>query len=294
MTADGTEALSPAEITKQAGSNFSLSFAFLQAKRRRGISTIYAFCRAADDAVDEADTPEEGRERLEYWRRELECAYGAGEPQSELGLALRETVREFGVPSEHLRALCDGCEMDLEPRSYPDLESLEGYCGRVASAVGLACLAVFGVDEAAGGRYAERLGQALQLTNILRDLRGDAEIGRCYVPEDYLRDAGVEKAWLDGTGPTEAYADSGPIDRLVERLVVVARTRFDEARAAMPGDGKLRRRLIAAEIMGAVYAHLLDRVAARRGHIDSPGRLRISKPRKLALAFRTWLRGRRP
>lgn len=286
--------LTTAEITRRSRSNFSLSFAFLSRERRRGMAAVYAFCRAADDAVDEAPDPKQGAERLAFWRAELDAAMANAEPTTETGREVAWAIRTLGVRGDHLHALCDGCAMDLDATTFPDLPALEHYCSLVASAVGLACLAVFGVDEVTGRDYADRLGKALQLTNILRDVRADAELGRCYVPTEWLAEHGVERDWLGGGGPADAYADDGPVAQLIAALSRVAHERFDQARAALPEDPSVRRKLVPAEIMGAVYAALLAKVVARRGRIDRPGRLRISKPHKLALAVRTWMRGRRP
>ena len=289
-----TASLTTAEITKKSRSNFALSFAFMSRERQRGMAAVYSFCRAVDDAVDEAPDTVTGRERLDAWRAELDAAMSGGAPCSATGQEVKWAIETLGVRGEHLHALCDGCAMDLESRTFADLEELEHYCSLVASAVGFACLGVFGVDESTGRHYADMLGKALQLTNILRDLRADAEIDRCYVPLDALERHGVERDWLLGTGPSEAYADEGPVHALVRDLSRAAHGRFSDAARALPDASSIRRRLVPAEIMGAVYASLLHRVDARRGRIDRPGRLRVPKPQKILLALRTWVCGRRP
>lgn len=310
-------ALSPEEITRKSKSSFALSFAFLSKPRRRGISAVYAYCRAVDDAVDEAETRAAGVARLAAWRSELERAVVAAHdpsavkaspetgpqvgaqtgpqtgPQTATGVALAETIAAFDIPPRHLRAVADGCAMDLDAPEFADLPALEHYCSLVASAVGLCCLPVFGVSEDVAGEYADRLGKALQITNILRDLRTDAEIGRCYVPADFLAAAGVERAWLSGAGPAAAYVDGGPVHRLVDALAAVARERFAEARAALPANVDDQRRLLPAEIMRAVYERLLEAAIARRGRIDKPERLRLTKWQKLRIAGATWWRERR-
>ena len=291
-----TRGISAVELTRRSRSNFALSFAFLSKPRRRGIAAIYAFCRAADDAVDETDTADDAIRLLKFWRQELSVAAGEkpGVAQSEIGRDLAQTIDAFAVPAKHLHAVLDGCERDLAGATYADLEATEGYCALVASAVGLACLPVFGVSEARAGRYADRLGKALQWTNILRDLREDAKIGRYYVPAECLLRHRVEPSWLAGEGPDAAYADGGAIDGLVRELAVVAHQHFDEAARELDQLASERRRLLAAEVMGAVYAEVLRLVEQRRGRIRSDERLRIPKPRKLMLAARTWIAGRRP
>jgi phytoene synthase len=202
-----------------------------------------------------------------------------------------EAVRLFGVQLRHLREVIAGVAMDIEPKGFDTLAELDGYCLKVASAVGQACLPVFGAHSDRAKSYAEELGLALQLTNVLRDLRGDAEEGRVYAPREHLTRYGVDPAWLRGDGPASAYADGGGIDRMVAELVGVARARFARASALLPPAE--RRALLPAEVMAVVYAALLEQIAARGGHIDRPGRPRISRRRKAWLALRTWLRGRR-
>ncbi len=290
MSVPKAAALSPEEITRRSKSNFLLSFAFLEPHRRRGLSAVYAWCRAVDDAVDDSENPEQGQRQLEFWREEF-ARVSSGSPQTQTGAALQRTVREFGVDPAHLREILDGVAMDLEGTAFADLAELEAYCHKVASAVGLACLPVFGASGAGAERYAQRLGLALQLTNILRDLRSDALEGRVYAPTDHLARAEVDVAWLRGSGPPEAYADGAPVARLVEALAAVARERFAEAALALPAES--RRALLPAEIMGAIYFDLLRRVERRGGRIDRGGRLRVPRWRKLSLALRTWWRGRR-
>ncbi len=290
MTLPPSAELSPEQITRQSRSSFRLSFLFLARSRRSALAAIYAFCRNVDDAADETDDPVDAAEQLAFWRAELERVVD-GTPRTPTGVGLQAAVADFGVRIDYLREIIDGVTMDLEARRFADLATLEQYCYLVAAAVGLACLPVFGATGEAAERYADRLGQALQLTNILRDLRSDAENGRVYVPADALARAGVESDWLRGDGPAFAYADGGPVHQLVEELAGVAQLRFDQASEALPG--AQRRALLPAEIMGAVYSSLLFAVRRRRGRIDQPGRLRISTRRKLVAALRTWWRCRR-
>jgi len=280
--------LSPEQIARRSGSSFLVSFGFLQPRRRRGLTAVYAFCRVVDDAVDDARDAEQAREHLEFWRKELEAAYG-GTPATELGRSLRQVREEFGVRAEYLREVLEGVAMDLDPPAYQDLGDLERYCYKVASAVGLACLSVFGVSGEDAETYADRLGKALQLTNILRDLKGDAKGGHVYVPQDWLRQTGVEPEWLEGEGPDDAYASGGPVDRLVRLFVAAARTRYSEAEAAlMRLSRRDRRRLLPARIMGAVYRDLLGALERRGGDLRLPP-VRVRKRRKLFLALKTAL-----
>jgi phytoene synthase len=293
-----------ADITRASGSSFVLSFLSLGPERRRGMEVFYAFCRAVDDAVDDAPNRATAAAGLAFWRDEVERIERAETPRSELGRELAWVVGRFGLRVDRLQAIVTGCEMDLDPAPYADAAALDRYCWHVASAVGLCCLPIFGAvaeggdaDAAAANRaaedYAEKLGLALQWTNILRDLRVDALGGRVYVPARDLAEHGVEASWLKGDGPAEAYVDGGPVHRLVDALAARARRRFAEARAVKPR--RFRHALIPAEIMGAVYRDLLVRVGARRGRITDPlPRVpKLARVRHLVgVLARTWLLGR--
>jgi phytoene synthase len=278
----------PAAIAAGSGSNFLAGFVCLDAERRAAMTALYAFCRVADDAVDETPDAATGERHLAFWRAELVAA-SAGQALTPVGRAVQAAMQRFGVRQAPLDELLLGMAMDLRPQPFADADELRRYCHRVASAVGLACLPVFGADSDGARVYAEALGQALQHTNILRDLREDARVGRCYVPTSWMTACGVDAAWLGGDGPAAVYAANGPLARLCQRLQDVARAEFAAAAnalAALPR--RERRALVPARIMGAVYATLLVRLAARGGDLRQP-RVRVGKAHKLWLAFATWL-----
>lgn len=281
---------SPMSVTRSSRSSFLVSFAFLSKERRLGISAVYAYCRAIDDAVDEANSREQGREQIELWREEL-ARVRCGEARTQIGKALQQTVARFEIPHKHLQTILEGVRSDLDDQSFADCAALEDYCYKVASAVGLACLPVFGVWGEVVERYAERLGIALQLTNILRDVRGDARADRIYLPRDRIATAGVDIRWLGGEGPADVYEQGGPVHELISGMTKVARERFAESAAALPA--AQRRALLPAEIMAAIYSRLLGMVEAQGGHLDRARRLRVSNARRLVIAGHTWLRGRR-
>ena len=283
--------LSPADVTARSGSNFLAGFVCMPAERRAGMTALYAFCRVADDAVDEAPDAATGERHLAFWRDELAAA-AAGRARTPVGQAVQATMQRFGVRREPLDELLDGMAMDLQPRPFASEQELQLYCHRVASAVGLACLPVFGADSEGARAFALALGQALQHTNILRDLREDAFDGRCYVPLGWLAAAGVQPEWLRGTGPATAYAAAGPMAQLCERLAHVARLEFASARAALAALPVAEQRaLVPARTMGAVYATLLRRLERRSGDLRGP-RVRVGKLHKLWLALSVWLRVR--
>ncbi len=271
--------LSPDEITRRSGSNFLAGFACLDRERRAGMTAIYAFCRVADDAVDDAADAATGAEQLAFWRAELAAA-AVGAATTPVGRALQGAIRRFGVSVVHLGELLDGVAVDLEPHAFADDEELHRYCHRVAAAVGLACLPVLGADSARGREFADALGHALQRTNILRDLRSDALGGRCYVPATWLAAAGVERAWLDGSGPATAYAPDGAVARLCTRLAEASEQYFQRATAALRALPRAERRaLVPARIMGAVYRELLARLRVCAGDLGGP-RVRVGRWRK--------------
>ncbi len=260
-------ALEPREITARSGSNFLAGFRCLDAARRDGMTAIYAFCRVADDAVDEAPDVATGRAHLQFWRAELAAA-ASGNATTPVGNAVQTAMQRFGVQRRRLDDLLDGVAMDLEPHGFLDEAELRLYCYRVASAVGLACLPVLGAVGDGADAFAEALGRALQLTNILRDLRTDAEVGRCYVPRPWLAAAGVEPAWFGGTGPASVYAPGGPVALVCARLVTAAADEFARARAQLRALSRRQRRaLVPARIMGAVYGELLWRLEQRGGDV---------------------------
>jgi phytoene synthase len=273
-------ALQPADVLGRSGSSFGTAFACLGQQRRESMTAIYAFCRVADDAVDDAPNAATARDHLQFWRDELAAA-AASRAVTPVGQAVQGAMQRFGVDEKMLNALLDGVAMDLEPRGFADEAELLGYCEKVASAVGLACLPVLGAVEPAAEKFADALGKALQLTNILRDVRDDAAQGRIYAPRAWLEANGVDPAWLKGGGPETAYAAGGPVAKLCDQFVAAARREFALAQQAL---GELpqrsRRALVPARIMGAVYGRLLDRLAARGGRLSGK-RIRIGTVGKL-------------
>ena len=289
--------LTPEQITRQAGSNFSVSFLFLDRPRRQALTAIYAFCRVIDNAVDDARGDAAAREALAFWERELELAYTADDAQrleTKVGLGLREAVCGYGVRREDLQEILAGVAMDLDPVDYETVADLEGYCLKVASAVGLACLPILGADRDRDQAYARHLGMALQFTNILRDLRTDAQQGRVYVPRELRSAAGIADAdgrnWLAGTGPRSAYEQGGPVARLVDRMADLADVHFSKSKSLLPNPTVPG--LLVAEVMAAVYVDLLQRVRARGGNLLASAP-QVPGWRKLYLALRTRLRGNR-
>jgi phytoene synthase len=165
----------------QSGSSFYYSFLFLETRRRRAITALYAFCREVDDVVDECNDPQIAAAKLAWWRLEVARIHD-GRPEHPVGLALQSAAREFRLPREQLLEIIDGMEMDLQQSRYLDFKGLQLYCYRVAAVVGLLAAEIFGYQDRATLKYAHDLGIAFQLTNIIRDVGEDARRGRIYLP----------------------------------------------------------------------------------------------------------------
>ena len=189
-------------VTKKSDTSFYYAFLLLPREKRRGIYALYSFCRIFDDCVDEPDGG--GEAGLVRWMGEVQRAY-AGRPETDLGRELAETLYQFPIPRACFEEIVAGCRMDLEAVRYRTYDDLKVYCRRVASAVGLASVEIFGYDDPATRDFAVELGLALQLTNILRDVASDAARGRLYLPLDDLARFGLTEA-----DAMEAVARPGP------------------------------------------------------------------------------------
>jgi len=279
--ADGAQSLSR-RVTKASGSNFYYAFRFLPKAKREAIYAVYAFCRLSDDLVDEAKAGGDPTAALGGWRKELEAYFqdAVGHP---VIVAAGRVARRFKIPKAYFDELLNGIEMDLTRARYQTFEELYEYCYRVASVVGLICIEIFGYTNARTREYAERLGVAFQLTNILRDLPIDAARGRIYLPQDELaRFEYPEEKLLAGI-----YDDA--FVRLMRFQCARARDYFQTASALLPPED--RRSLLAAEIMRAIYYRLLLKIEQARYDVF---RSTIALPRshKLLLAAGLWLRSR--
>ena len=266
-------------LTRASGTNFYYAFLLLPAQKRRAIFALYSFCRVVDDCVDEEGGG--GETGLARWREEMHRAY-AGQAETGLGRELAEALARFPIPRACFEDILEGCRMDLTIRRYATFADLRRYAERVASAVGLASIEIFGYKNPATRAYAEELGLSLQLTNILRDVGADAESGRVYVPlAEIARFGTSEAAFLDAArGATPRPA---AFDALLAFQADRARDRYARARALLPRED--RRSMVSAEVMGAVYRELLETVV-RRG-FPLRERVRLSRPRKAWIAART-------
>ena len=266
--------------------SFYYSFLVLPPRKRSAIISVWDFCRAVDDAVDEQEEePVPGARRpsaepLALWRQELDACYRpGGAPTTRQGRALRPVVGEFSLPRGQFEALIDGVEMDLTHDRYPTFAALEDYCRHVASTVGLICLEIFGYRNPAARDYAASLGVALQLTNIIRDVGSDLARGRIYLPEEDLARFGVTEDALRAGRVTPA------VRALLQFECERARLYYLEAARSIPATDA--RSLLAAEIMAGIYFEILTRIE-HAGYDVFSRRIRVPRPRRALIALRIW------
>jgi len=266
------------EVVKRSAGNFFLAFQLLPRTKRYAIYAVDAFCRAADDAVDELPEPSLRRAALGVVKTALERVY-RGDPQTPMELALADTVGKYRLTKKYFDDLLVGMEGDIEDVSLTKMSELDEYCYRAAGTVGLLCLEVFGVAGEKAKHYGLSLGRALQLTNVIRDLREDAQIGRCYVPKELLDKHGVTQEDLaNGKG-------GKGFDKLIETLIGLAYTAYLEAEQHRPNSAAAR--LVTSEAMRRVYYALLLKIAEDPEQVLKK---RVSLPiwRKASEVFAAW------
>jgi 15-cis-phytoene synthase len=260
-------------------SNFAYSFLVLPREKRQAITAVWDFCRAVDDEVDEPSGGDPAA-ALDEWRAELDRCF-TGAPVTPQGRALQPWVRRFSLPRRPFAELIDGVQMDLTRTRYATFEDLYEYARRVAATVGLICLEIFGYTQPQSREYAVNLGVALQLTNITRDVVTDLQRGRIYLPQAYLTAAGCSEA------DVRAGTMTPQVRALMEMQCRRAREYFARARASLtPEDAP---RLVAAEIMGAIYEEILTRIEHAGFDVFST-RHRVPRLRRAWIAVRIWLR----
>lgn len=270
-----------------AASSFFWPMRLLGRHKRRGVLTIYAFCRAVDDIAD-GDAPATTKQaQLDAWREEVRRAF-ASQPRTRLGDLMARTIQRHGLPRQPFNAIIDGMLMDVHGRMVaPSLPTLDLYCRRVAGAVGLLVVAVLGERGQQGEQVALPLGRALQLTNILRDLGEDAALGRLYIPREWLIEADIA-----GDEPAQVLADAH-LYRVRNRFVREAQESFAAARLAL-ADIPKPGRLWPAIAMMLIYERLLNRLAVAPvpTRVGQGPTARLGKREKLAIAAGTYLRAK--
>ncbi|MBT9456930.1 MAG: presqualene diphosphate synthase HpnD [Burkholderiaceae bacterium] len=270
----------------RSGSSFYYAFLFLPAQRRAAITAFYAFCREVDDVVDETSDAGVAATKLAWWRKEVASAF-AGQPSHPVMRALMPHVANYDIRAEHLQAVIEGCQMDLDQTRYLDFAGLQRYCHLVAGVVGEVASGIFGRSEPATIAYAHTLGQALQLTNIIRDVGDDARRGRIYLPVSELQQFDVkaheilkrEKPW----GYSERFT------ALMQFQTQRAHRLYDEALALLPEAD--RRTQKTGLMMANIYRSLLREIEAEQFQVLHQ-RISLTPLRKLWIAMRTNWRGR--
>lgn len=270
-------------ITRNSASNLALAFVLLPPEKRRAMSALYAFCREVDDVADDESRPvEERRARLQAWREDVALACEGKPPSFIVNRELQPIIAAHNLDFGLFDELIKGVEMDLDIRRYDTIEELEQYCYRVASVVGLLSIEIFGYKNKACLNYAVSLGKALQLTNILRDVRNDAERGRIYLPQQDMAKFGVTEEEIFHGEYSERY------HALAEHLGRRARMHYAQARENLPAED--RRSMATAELMGSVYWRLLQKLESRRFNVFDHAETRLNKAQKLFLILRMWYR----
>jgi phytoene synthase len=270
-------------ITRKSASNLALAFVLLPRHKREGMSALYAFCREVDDiADDEAISISERRQRLADWRADIRRACDGQIPQFPVNRELQPVIEQCHLSFELFNELLLGVEMDLEIKRYENYDQLELYCYRVASVVGLLSIEIFGYTDGACRDYAIHLGKALQLTNILRDVRSDAERGRIYLPLSELARFAVLPEEILRLEYSERYV------ALASSVADRTRHFYQLARQTLPAAD--RRSMVAAELMGSVYWRLLGKLERQRFNVFGRALTRLNKAQKFILIVRAWWR----
>ena len=268
-----------AEITRRSGSSFASTFWMLPKPKRNALHAIYAFCRLADDIADDPAIAGDRTALLARWREELDDAF-RGKAQHAVGVALSDAIERFRLPERLFLDLLAGVEFDLADGPIETFDDLRLYCFRVASTVGLLVVRILGFENPRSLEFAETLGIAVQLTNVLRDVGDDASTGRIYLPKDELERFG-------------ASAESILAGQMTDELQLMlsfnakrAASYYERAEQLLPNEA--RRALRPATAMGRIYRALLDELIERRFPCFGPP-VRISRPRRVAIAAKVWM-----
>ena len=270
----------------KSGSSFYYAFRFLPPPRRAAITAFYAFCREVDDVVDEMRDPGVAASKLQWWRHEVQKAY-AGNPTHPVMQVLMPLAKDYAIEAAHLNAVIDGCQVDLEQTRFLDFPALQRYCHLVAGVVGEVAANIFGRTEAQTVQYAHRLGLAMQLTNIIRDVGDDARRGRIYLPVSELQRFEVKASEILARQAPWGYSER--FDALMRFQAERAHVLYDEAFALLPeADRKAQKPGL---MMANIYRTLLREIEAD-GFRVLHQRTSLTPLRKLWIATRTHWRGR--
>jgi len=267
------------DITRRSGSSFASAFWMLPKKKRNALHAIYAFCRLADDIADDPEIAGDRTALLVRWREELDDAFRR-KAQHAVGVALSDAIEAYRFPEQVFSDLLDGIEFDLADGPIETFDDLRLYCYRVASTVGLLVVRILGFDNPRSLEFAETLGIAVQLTNVLRDVGDDASTGRIYLPSEELERFGVSVESIFARQMTDE------LRLMLSFNAKRAVSYYEKAEQLLPDED--RRALRPATAMGRIYRALLDELIERQFPcFEQP--VRISKPRRVAIAAKVWM-----
>ena len=266
-------------ITKESNTNFYYSFLSLPSEKKKALYSIYALCRCLDDVTDKSDNRLEASESLLRWTTEVINMYN-GQPAHPVTIELKKYIDRYTIPQKYFLDLIKGVEMDLTKNRYATFDELHKYCYRVASVVGLMCAEVFGYKNAETLGYAVDLGIAMQITNILRDIKHDAERGRIYLPTEDLRKFNYTETELFSSQYNKAFVE------LMKFETQRAWVYYKRAEKTLPRED--RKAMVAGETMRAIYSRILCKIESSNYNVYS-STSQLSKLQKIYIAFSTWI-----
>lgn len=270
----------------QSGSSFLTSFRFLSPAKRDALTVLYAFCRELDDVADGISDPNVAQATLAWWRKDLGKAFSNEMPEHPVNQALQRIARDYDLPENEFSAMVDGMQMDLNQMRYSDFAQLQQYCYCVAGVVGRLLARILGFSDAQTLQYAEKMGLALQLTNIIRDVGEDARMGRIYLPVNELQEFNVPASHL-------MHGKTSPeFDKLMAFQIERAEQTYRQARALLPRADEKNQK--AGLMMAAVYFALLQEIKHDGAANVLRYKIAIPKPRQTRIALKTWLLGFKP
>ena len=270
----------------ESHSSFLSGFRFLSVEKRNAITVLYAFCRELDDVVDGCTDPNVAQITLNWWRSDLEKVFNNEMSEHPVHQALKDIRASFDLPKNEFEALIDGMQMDLEQARYGSFDELKLYCHRVAGVVGRLIARILGFSNPKTLEYADKMGLALQLTNIIRDVGEDARQGRIYLPIEEMQKFDV---------PANVIMQCKPIDnfaKLMQFQVDRARETYREAMLLLPAADKKSQKV--GLIMAAIYYALLNEIDRDGAQNVLTYKIAIPSPRKKRIALKTWLFGFKP
>lgn len=270
----------------ESHSSFLSGFRFLSVEKRNAITVLYAFCRELDDVVDGCTDPNVAQITLNWWRSDLEKVFNNEMPEHPVHQALKDIRASFDLPKNEFEALIDGMQMDLEQARYGSFDELKLYCHRVAGVVGCLIARILGFSNPKTLEYADKMGLALQLTNIIRDVGEDARQGRIYLPIEEMQKFDVPANVIMQCKPTDNFA------KLMQFQVDRARETYREAMLLLPAEDKKLQKV--GLIMAAIYYALLNEIDRDGAQNVLTYKIAIPSPRKKRIALKTWLFGFKP